>query len=214
MTTDGIYQVIAKQKPAVIYISGKTSTGKSTFGRKLCENLGYHVVELEAVLLEIIKRHGFDEQSTFRKVLHDSGEFKEKDLFLDATDHIISEALTNEKPVVIEGAVANVETLQRILQPAQGALFLYFHPGDIAIYIRNLTSRFMQSSERSYGGLPLQFWKLIDDEAFKTFCKTRELSAELKASIKQYAQNSQQESMKRLEAFRKKFKNITVIEVS
>jgi adenylate kinase family enzyme len=208
-----IYQDIARQKPPVIYISGKTSTGKSTFGRKLHDDLNYHVIELEAVLLKIVKEQGFDEQATFRRVLYDAGEFEEKNLFFEATDRIIASALTMGKPVVIEGAVANVGTLQRILQPAKDLLFLYFHPSDIAVYVRNLTQRFMQSSENSYGGLPLKFWQLVDDRAFKTFCKTRQINQSIENSIHRYAVVSQQESLERLDIFQQKFKDIVVVEI-
>lgn len=211
MTVDEIYTTIATQKPPVIYVSGKTSTGKSTFGRKLRDDLGYRVIELEAVLLEIVKEHKFDEQSTFRKVLYEPGEFKEKMLFLEATDKIITDALNNNHPVVIEGAIANVETLQRILSPAKELFFLYFHPSDITIYIRNLTSRFMESSETSYGGLPSKFWQLIDTEEFTIFCQTHKLTEGLKSAIARYAQDSQEESLARLETFKEKFDNITMI---
>ncbi|SRR6266702_5639450 len=213
MTSDKVYRVIAEQTPRVVYISGKTSTGKSTFGRKLRDELGYRVIELEAVLLDIVKEHDFDEQSTFRKVLYDSGELKEKKLFFEATDRIISDALATKRHVVIEGAVANVETLQRVLQPATNLFFLYFHPDDADIYIRNLTQRFMQSTQESYGGLPLKFWQLIDDEEFKKFCQTRNLTDSLKSSIRQYAQSSQRESLARLNEFRQKFKDIIMVEI-
>lgn len=213
MTVTEIFQDIAKHKPPIIYVSGKTSTGKSTFGRRLRDQLGYRVIELEAVLLQIVKDHEFDEQATFRNVLSDAGEFEAKTLFLNATDRIITNALSDNHPVVIEGAIANAETLQRILRPASDLLFLYFHPNDIEIYIRNLTKRFMESSAESYGGLPLKFWKLIDDEEFKNFCKTRKLTEVLKTSIRQYALASQKESLTRLEEFRQKFKNIIVAEI-
>lgn len=47
MTVEELYQTIARQKLPVIYLSGKTATGKSTFGRKLRDSLGYQVIELE-----------------------------------------------------------------------------------------------------------------------------------------------------------------------
>lgn len=213
MTVDEIYQTIATEKPVVIYVSGKTSTGKSTFGRRLRDELGYQVIELEAILLDIVKSRGLDEQSTFRKVLYESGDFEEEKLFLQATDKIIADALATNKPVVIEGAVANADTLARILQPAQSRLFLYFHPSDLEVYIRNLTSRFMESGEDSYGGLPLKFWQLVDDEEFKEFCVSRELSQGLRKTIKDYALASQKESFVRLAEFRQKFGDITVIDV-
>ncbi len=131
MTIDEIYSAIATQKPPIIYISGKTSTGKSTFGRKLHDELGYHTIELEAVLLEIVQKHQFDEQSTFRKVFYEPEDFEAKTLFLKATDQIIADALAKDRPTVIEGAVANVETLNRLLRSAGDLFFLYFHPSDL-----------------------------------------------------------------------------------
>ena len=213
MTFDQIYETISAKKPPVIYISGKTSTGKSTFGRKLGSELGYDIVELEAILLDIVDEHGYDEQSTFRKVLHDTGEGEEKSLLYAATDELIKNAVDQEASLVIEGAVANIETLARILKPAPNVLFLYFHPADLDIYIRNLTNRFMESGPQLLGGLPLKFWNLVDKQEFQTFCQTRQLSDGLVESIRSYATMSQQESLTRLAEFRKKFGDILVVEV-
>lgn len=213
MTVDQMYHIIATRKPLVVYISGKTSTGKSTFGRRLSDGLDYHVVELEAILLEIIDDKGWDEQSTFRKVLHDTENSEEKSLFLEATDELIKNALAQGVPLVIEGAVANVEMLARILKPTRHMLFLYFHPTDLDFYVRNLTKRFLESGPDSLGGLPLTFWKLIDKEEFKEFCQTRQLSDNLEKSIHEYARKSQEESLPRLNEFRKKFGDITVVDV-
>jgi adenylate kinase family enzyme len=213
VTVNEIYQTIANEKPSVIYLSGKTSTGKSTFARKLRDSLGYRVIELEAVLLQIVTEKGFDEQSTFRKVLNDPGDLEEKALFFEETDRAISAAISKDRPVVIEGSVANVDTLQRILRPAEGAFFVYFHPNDINAYLRNLTSRFLQSNEDSYAGLPLTFWQLIDRKEFKAFCETGELTEGLSGSIREFAEASRTDSLARLTNFRQKFKDIIEIEI-
>lgn len=213
MTVDQIYETIAAKKPPVIYISGKTSTGKSTFGRRLGSELGYDIVELEAILLDIVDDHGYDEQSTFRKVLHDDGEDELKSLFYAATDELIQNALSQQVPLVIEGAVANVNTLARVLEPAHGLLFIYFHPTDLDVYIRNLTKRFSESGPDSLGGLPASFWKLVDRQEFQTFCQTRQLSDGLTESIRSYAIMSQQESLTRLAEFRERFGDITTVDV-
>lgn len=63
------------------------------------------------------------------------------------------------------------------------------------------------------GGLPSKFWQLIDNDEFKQFCQTRELTAKLQSSIRQYAVASQKESLERLEQFREKFDDIIVVEV-
>ena len=199
--------------PKLIYISGKTSTGKSTFGRKLRDELGYQVIELEEVLLRIVREKKLDEQLTFKKVLYELGDFAEKTAFFEATDKLIRHAVINNSHVVIEGAVANIDTLDRILSPVPDRLFIYFHPTDIDTYIRNLTSRFMESNENSYAGLPLKFWNLIDKTDFGEFCITRIRSTSIDRAIRKYAEASQAESITRLDEFRKRFKNITIVEV-
>jgi len=213
MTIAEIYHIISAQKPQVIYLSGKTSTGKSTFGRKLRDSLHYQVVELEAVLLDVIKLHGFDERATFRKVFRDSEDSEEKRLYLEATNRLITNAIQSRHPLVIEGAVANAETLERILSPARHMLFIYFHPEDIERYIQNLTNRFMQSGRDSYGGLPPTFWKYIEPDEFERFCKTRELTANLRSSIEQFATAAQAESLVRLQQYQQRFNDIEVVKV-
>lgn len=214
MTIDEIYTTITSQKPAVIYVSGKTSTGKSTFGRKLRDTLGYQVIELEAVLLDVVEVNKLDERVTFRKVFFESSESEEKSLFLAVTDKIIADALATAQPLVIEGAIANAHTLQRVLQSAADLFFLYFHPQDIDVYIRNLTSRFMESGKQANAGLSSKFWQLIDNAEFEAFCATRQLTDGLKASIRTYALASQQESVARLKEYEQLFKGIVVIEIS
>lgn len=213
MIVDELYKVIASEKPQVIYLSGKTSTGKSTFARMLQKHLQYAIVELEAVLLEVVNANGFDEQSTFHKVLREDGPSSEKDLFFEATDKSIVHSLKDNDRVVIEGAVSNLDTLKRVLQVAPRFMFVYFHPTDIDIYIRNLTSRFLQSDKDVYSGLPLKFWQLVDEDEFDVFCRTRQISAGLEYAIKTYALESQSESKNRLHKFEQHFTKITVVEI-
>lgn len=213
MTIEALYQAISRQRPPVIYLSGKTATGKSTFGRKLRDSLEYQVIELEDILLDMIKAQRLDERATFRKVFHDSEESGEKSQFLNNTNHLLTEAVTNKRPLVIEGAVSNADTLQQILAPAGTMLFLYFHPRDIKKYVRNITQRFMQTGKDSYGGLPATLWQFIDDQEFETFCATQKLTKSLEDSIHQFALAAQKESLARLQKYRQKFKNIEVVYV-
>lgn len=213
MTVDDIGRVLAETKPAVVYIGGKTSTGKSTFGRMLRDSLGYQVIELEAVLLDIVNREGFDEKATFHKVFAENEESEQKTLFIDAVDKIISDSVKSSHPLVIEGAIANSDTLARVLGWASDLYFIYFHPTDINLYVRNLTKRFMLSNKESESDLPSKFWSLVDDEEFDMFCQTRELTNSLKQSIRQYALISQAESLTRLDEYKQRFENIIVVEV-
>lgn len=213
VSIDEIYRIVTEQKPPIIYVGGKTSTGKSTFGRRLHDELGYNVIELEAVLLDVVSKQEIDEKSAFKKVFYDAEGSTEKTAFLQTTDQIISGALAMHHPLVIEGAISNADTLQRILQPAKNLYFLYFHPSDIAIYIRNLTNRFLHAQEIPYGGLPDKFWQLIDKREYAKFCKTNILTDNLKKSIRQYALLSQAASLERLDEYRHRFQDIILIEI-
>jgi adenylate kinase family enzyme len=213
MTTVELYEKIANEKQTAIFIGGKTSTGKSTFARKLQNELGYGNVELESVLLGVIKSHDLDEPTTFYKVLRDAGDSHESQLFFSAAHSSIAEQLKLHGHIVIEGAFSNETALARTLSTVTPLLFAYFHPAEIEVYIRNLTSRFMQSSHDQNAGLPMIFWKTVDKSEFDTFCKTRMLSEGLKSTIRAYAVASQRGSLQRLRKFQLAFKDVLEIEV-
>jgi len=212
-SSDELYDWLKVNKPPLIYVSGKTSTGKSTFARKLRDTLDYDVIELEAVLLEVVKRYHLDEQSTFHKVLWETDDSREKRLFFSQTDHLISEHLKLGHRLVLEGAFANGDTLQRVLKPVPKLVFIYFHPTNLDAYLRNLTQRFMQSDHDSLAGLPRSFWSLIDKTEFAEFCETRHVSKGLEHSIKEYAMASMSSSNERLTDFKQRFGGVVVVGV-
>jgi len=49
MKADELYANLRHTKPMLIYISGKTCTGKTTLANRLRDNLGHETVELDAV---------------------------------------------------------------------------------------------------------------------------------------------------------------------
>lgn len=213
MTTSNFYEEISRTLPAIMYISGKTSTGKSTFARRLHDTFGYDVIGLEDVLVGITRKNHLDEGEMFHDVFYADGPNEQKDLYLSVTDKLIKSHLRRSQRLVIEGAVSNSTFLQRILQPAGNLPVAYFHPDNLDIYVRNLTARFMQSSKDSQAGLPLKFWRHIDKNEFTAFCATRELTDNLKESIRKYAVESQQASYKRLEQLQEVFSEVTVVSI-
>ena len=213
MTTSELYDKIAQVPPEIIYISGKTSTGKSTFARQLHDKLGYDTVGLEEVLLGVCKANHLNENATFHKVFYEDAPCEEKELYLATTDEIIKRHLQSSNRLVIEGAVSNTGMLGRVLRPAGSLPVAYFHPEDLGPYIRNLTNRFMQANKVSRGGLPSKFWQHIDENEFKTFCKNRQLTEGLENSIRHYARESQQASFARLRKLQQLFSDITVVSI-
>lgn len=213
MTADELYQKIITEKPSALYLGGKTATGKSTFAQRLQDQLGFGRIGLESILMDLIAEHKWDQQQTFLKVFRQDEPSPEKDLFLQTTQKLIAEHLQQHEQVVIEGALANGRTLQQIVEDVPGLMFVYFHPSELEPYARNLTSRFKTVRDIPYAGLPKTFWDYIDPIALEHYIASEELTEDIAEAINGYAQQSQQESLKRLEDFRKLFPGILVVDV-
>ena len=215
MTIDEMYAVIKTHTPHLIYLSGKTSTGKSTFSRKLAQDLGYKVIELDQLVQNaVIKQFNLtDEGTAFVEVYHRRDQHLWVQEFVKATREYMDEHIQKGEHLIIEGAVANPITLSELFNGYQDPVFIYFHPDNIDSYIRNLTSRFLTTDEKNNGSLPAAFWKLIDTTEFKTFCNTRVISKKIAESIEKFALLSQEESEKRLKNFQEYFKDIQIIRI-
>lgn len=215
MKIEDLYEQIRDEKPSVLYISGKTCVGKSTFANKIRDELGYEVIELDKIVLDsvITPQDIVDEGSAFVEIYKNSEKRELIDPFVSATKQLIEAKSAQHQPIVIDGGVANVDTLAEIFDNSVDSTFIYFHPKNLDIYQRNLTDRFMLSDKKFNSGLPQGFWKFVDNKDFETFCIERVLSPALIRSIEQYARSSQEESKKRLSNFQEKFTKISVVEI-
>lgn len=189
--------------------------GKSTFAGRLQESLNYEVIELDTVVNnDVITPLGLDNPSdVFIEVYRNGTNPKLMEPFIRSTQQIIAAKKSASQPVVLDGAVANPDILLKLLGSQDNFMFLYFHPANLAPYVRNITSRFDQANNTYKAGLPKRFWSLIDPQEFKTFVQTGVISPALTKAITSYAISSQAESQKRLTTFQKQFKNIVVVEI-
>jgi hypothetical protein len=215
MSTEEAYHLLLSLQPPTLYLSGKTSTGKSTFAKSLHNDLGYKVIQLDQLVHDsVIKPLGLtDRGQVFVEVYKHRTKTDWIERFVEGTRQAVTQDLAAGQRLVLEGAVANPFTLTQILQAMPGGLFFYFHPKNLKVYERNLTSRFMETTKDHEAGLPARFWKLVDPAVFSQFCKDRQLTPTLAQAIHTYAQSSQAESKARLAAFRNQFDNIHVIEI-
>jgi guanylate kinase len=210
MSLEEITEYIESNPPKLIYLSGKTCTGKSTFSNAIANKINYKIIELDKVVVDsVIKPLNLtDEGKVFFEVYGNRCKKEWIRRFVDNTISRINRSIREGKSVIIEGAVANVITLKDIFEDYSDFSFIYFHPISIKNYTRNITTRFLLANENNNAGLPVAFWELVDQEKFKLFCKTRKINKSLADSIELYAKNSQTESLKRLNNFRKYFPNI------
>lgn len=208
-------QICRTAKPPIVYVSGRTSTGKTTFATQLHNELGYEVIELDQVVVDYVIKH-FDLPSSsgvFVEVYRGDSQVEWIEQFVKATRAQILSALNQESTVVLEGAVANPKTLERIFNGFPSVEIFYFHPIDLENYTRNLTARFQTTTARYNAGLPAAFWSLIEPDQLEQFLSDHMVTAELVGAIARYAKLSQAESSEILRQLRQTFKNIVVIMV-
>jgi hypothetical protein len=122
----------------------------------------------------------------------------------------VSAVIAAGRPVILDGAVAHTGTLTELLSDLPDPVIVYIHPQNLALYERNLTSRFLTATSNNKAGLPVGFWDLVDSASFAVFCETRQLTPDLIAAIQAYARESQKSSETRLTRFQDHF-NLLVV---
>ena len=210
------FAYVKNEQPDFIHISGKTSTGKSTFASKLKEGLGYEVIELDEVVEEsIIKPLGLMPEAgvVFREIYKIREKPEWIKMFVDASQKIIKERSGSGAKIVIDGAVANITTLQELLAPFPDTKIIFLHPSSLENYERNISSRFMLTKPNYHAGLPLTFWGLVPKENFDQFCTDRLITPILSKAIQEFAIFSKNSSERRLDDLQSNFENIIVVEI-
>jgi adenylate kinase family enzyme len=214
MNIQQAYEYIKEHRPEVVHLSGKTSTGKTTFAHRLSQDFDYEIIELDQIVHSavIAKHHLNDEGQIFVEVYKNRDRTDLIDSFIRATEEKIALAKASGHPAIIDGAVANPQTLKELLGEVD-SIIVYLHPASLSNYCRNLINRFKTATPDNNAGLPAKFWALIDPAEFAKFCKNGRISSGLQRTIEQYAVESQAESLKRLQSLKDNFTNILIVDV-
>jgi len=214
MTKDEILQKIKKEKPKLIYISGKTSTGKTTFSNKLQDFYKYSVIDLGSIVFKsIVKQYFVDPTEAFITVYRDTKPKKHVSTFIRVVKNVTLSQLKYSS-VVVEGAIAKARIIKEIFIGKLGDfMFIYFHPIDHKKYTKRIQRRFMEGAINGTTNLPKSFWTFVTQVDLEQFIKTNKLTKNLKKSIDQYVTFSMKESEERLQHFQKHFSKIYVVEI-
>jgi adenylate kinase family enzyme len=215
MTLPEAYEYTRINAPKVIHLSGKTSTGKSTFANKLAEDYNYAVIKLDHVVKESVMPHYSlkDEGETFIEVYKNRNNIAWIDQFLTATENEARTYMDSGRSIILDGAISNPITLASLLNRLPKGVIFFFHPAKTENYIRNLTNRFKESSATNNAGLPLGFWKMVDKNAYQGYLDNSVISPKLANAIRTYATKSQQGSSVRLHILQQNFDNVLVVEI-
>lgn len=212
MNRDEAFKFIEGIKAPVIFLTGKTSTGKTTFSKELVGRLGYTTIELDNIVNEFIVKDNPTEKTSdiFIDVYRNASNQIWKDQFINATKNAITNA---SKPVIVDGALANTDVMKAIF--LEDVMIVFMHPDSLERYIERLVARFKggmsTQNSRENTGLPKAFWSMVNQGDIDNFLETEEINSSLAKSFRVYAESSQKESFKRLNVFQSSFKNILIV---
>lgn len=212
MQLDETYRVIKEREPGLVFVTGKTSTGKSTFAKRLRDELGYRIIELDQIVMKSVvhKQQQENTGSIFLQVYRGGERRDWIDAFVTETKKEIAEH--SAEKLVVEGALAHNETLDEIFA-GHDFLFLYFHPTNEKTYVEMLTQRFVDGAHNGTTGLPKHFWDIVDDVDVKEFLETQKINDALRSAISLYARSSIKQSEERFKYFQEHFPKILNVSI-
>lgn len=206
-----IDEVLEQKCPKLIFLAGKTSTGKTTLSKSLEKKYGYTVIELDNVIRGLNVpdgANGFIEAYLNR----DYEDFTSS--FVIAVKNQIEESLASQLGVIIEGALSNVETLKEIVAPwSESFLIIFLHPSNIESYKERLLSRFVLSSQDDGNGLPGSFWEKFTTEQLERYYVDRLITPDIEDVVTEFALESVKTSEARFAKLSNGFDQMLKIEV-
>ncbi|MAG12778.1 hypothetical protein CL630_03130 [bacterium] len=215
MNLEGVYKKIKNTKPQIVYISGKTSTGKTTFAHQLVEDLGYVSISFDQIVQKnVVEKFGVDDVPKAYVVAYRFGEPSEwREAFITGAQQELRKAILRGN-VVVEGSMANPHTLKSIFSDTLSDFeFIYIHPTPIEKYTSRIYKRFIGGVRKGTSGLPKDFWPMLPNGELEKFKKTGEMTNDIENSIKEFSKKSQTESSERLRVLQEVFSDITVVDL-
>ncbi len=168
----------------VTFITGKSCCGKSHF----VERLNGVVLELDLVVRELAEEMGIGEPPNYNEAF---AVYKNEGELVDRFVERVREEIANNENIIIEGALANVEIINRIFDGEYK--FIYLHPIDINRYYGKIMKRITIDIKNGTRTVPI--WN--DKEDLDVFDFTRKMM---------------DKSNERLRYFQEHF-NVVVVEV-
>lgn len=206
-----VYLELDSTHPKIVFLNGKTSTGKTTLSNSLQKKYNCAVIELDEVIYKLDCPDG---KNRFIEAYQNREDVGFTTSFVEAVRQEVRNALSSHDFTIIEGAIVNIETLNEIISEwSDSFLFIYLDIKNIDVYIQKLTNRFVLSSQDDGNGLPGLFWDKFSPEILNGYYADRKVTPAVKKAIKSYASESIEASQARLARFSEKFDYILKVEV-
>jgi hypothetical protein len=203
---DEVRQIINQKQPKLIFLGGKTCTGKTTFANSLVP-IGYQQIELDPIVRKYVSdKYKLEDQSIGFNVYKGNAPPNWQKSFEDSSHRVIKNKLKKIK-VVVDAAIADVDVLKRIFhKELEKSTLIFFHPFDEDFYVHSIFNRFDSDLKNNRQTFPI--WEFITTESVDDYTKNGESGKIINNIIKNYAKESTLKSEKRYEKFKNEFPNI------
>jgi adenylate kinase family enzyme len=211
---------VEKARPRIVFLTGKTSTGKTTLAKKLVD-LGYAVVVLDKIVWESVVEHFGISKEEGSKAYHVyNPKYKDivpaewRESFIRAAkEKIVQESA--QGPVLVDGAIADNDMLREIFSgDLANFSFVFLHPTHHENYAARVAKRLAEGfDEGTNGGLPVSLVKDLTPEDREHYHAAKVLHPATLKKVHDFAQWSAEESQRRLDYFREEFDDIEVVAV-
>ncbi|MFA5894473.1 MAG: hypothetical protein WC851_01740 [Candidatus Shapirobacteria bacterium] len=202
-------ELVKTTLPRLIFITGKTCTGKSTFAKSIIP-LGYEHLELDFVVRESVVNK-FEESKGGKAFSVYKGEAPKEwqDSFEAAAKKLIVEKLTQSK-VIVDAALATPEVVGRIFSgELADFMFVYLHPFDATFYNEYIMARLINDIETMGRSFPI--WDFMTAEAVDDYRRNGKAGEKIMRIVKEYGEQSIKTSVERYESFKSVYPNILLV---
>ena len=204
---EAVKNLLDQNNPRLIFIIGKTCTGKSTFAKSLDEQ-NYKHLELDYIVLEsVIKKFKLSDRDKAFSVYKGIANSDWQNSFETAVRSLIEEELKKSK-IIVDAAFADPSVLKRVIPSEDESNFalIYFHPFDVHFYYQGILNRFMIDVKTKSRSFPI--WDRVTEEILDDFKIHGEKGTKLLSFVRKYGDESVKKSVERFEIFEKVFPEI------
>lgn len=195
------------RQPKLIFVIGKTCTGKSTFAKSL-KMRGYSHLELDFTVIDsVVKRYKVLDQGKAFLVYKGMAKSDWQKSFENDALKLIQKNLTQSK-VVVDAAFADPGVLKKII--TKGCIkdfeVIYFHPINKESYCKGILSRFIDDIKTNKHSFYI--WDEVTNDILDDYYKNGESGLKVTQLVNKYGEESMNLSVDRLNKFKKVFPEI------
>jgi adenylate kinase family enzyme len=148
------------------FITGRSSSGKTTFSKKLKEK-GFHIVEFDHIAKTQVNNIFNLTQDQSIDIVRGKSSEEIENYFINKIHESIESALPDQK-IIVEGTISNDRVLNKIFNGKfADYTFLFLYPLHKDKYLERIKKRFISDIENNEQTLPI--WDHIDERILKEY---------------------------------------------